>query len=181
MKGNNLHVAVYCHSNLWYLCPLVGKPWCKCIECAVDWRQQWSSALVKDSSKAVLLSLLSLVSHICIYASMLSHSYHDLPTSGCNKMGVTTHYSYVLFTWKVSILLHLVIYRKISTCTVHNTWLFVFRLSTCLLNRWSQNCLQRNIIASSSVRNLGLSRHTLSTRLSPTRWPNLSIRRIISP
>ena len=82
-----------------------GELQCKQIVC---WWQEASSIAVlwwKGSSK-IVLPLCCLQSHVsctyCIYASTLNyqntnslHPYRGLPTSGCDKMGVTTYYSYL--------------------------------------------------------------------------------------
>ena len=74
-------------------------------------------------------------------------------------------------------LLYLVITHTYYTCT----WLLVFKWSICLLNKWTQNCLQRNTIASSSVLNLGTSLQDLSIILAPTPNPRPSSLDMSSP
>ena len=77
---------------------------CKCAE---DWRPQLSNARVRRKQQSSIPPLLSPVSHVAFYASMLSHqtansihSYRGLPTSGRNEMGINAYYSYISVSTK---------------------------------------------------------------------------------
>ena len=130
----------------------------RCVRCE---REAWRSSHVVRMCPATRDTFIIIVWHTSTMQCGVLHTlafgiqgYHTLCMKHFHCYARDMHNFYIL-----------------SAIAFFYTWWFVLRLSICLLNAWTQNCLQMNTTASSSFLNLGWSLETLSTRLSPTLWP----------